>query len=106
VAEKQWQIRESSMGLEIPLHVQPRARREEMAGLYNGAVKLRVTAPPVDDAANRAVIEFFAARLAVPRSQIHIVAGLRSREKILRIESMTLKEFRRRLPEAGLFHEM
>lgn len=106
MAEKRWHIREKSMGLEIPLHVQPRARREEMAGLYNGAVKLKITAPPVDDAANRAVIEFFASRLAVSRSQIHIVSGLRSREKILRIENMTLEEFRRRLPDAGSFDQV
>jgi hypothetical protein len=93
-----WRIRESGSALEVALHVLPRARRNEISGLHNGAIKLRVSAPPVDDAANRAVVEFFASLLHLPRSRLRIVSGARSRDKVLRIESMSRHEFARHLP--------
>ena len=82
-------IHETSHGLEIRLHVQPRARRPEISGFYNGALKIKVTAPPVDDAANRAVIEFLAARLGVSKSKISILSGAKSKDKILLIKNMS-----------------
>jgi hypothetical protein len=93
-----WRIRKTDSGLEVALHVQPRARRTEIDGLHNGALKLKVTAPPVEDAANRAVIEFFASLLDVPKSRLQIVSGLKSREKVLRIESVSLSDFSRHFP--------
>jgi uncharacterized protein len=96
--ESGWQIREKPTGLEVPLHVQVRARRDEIAGLHNGALKLRISAPPVDDAANRAIIAFFASLLAIPKSKLKIVAGQKSRDKVLRIEGITLDELRSCLP--------
>jgi uncharacterized protein (TIGR00251 family) len=79
------QCRETASGLELPLHVQPRARRTGITGLYNGALKVKITAPPVDDAANRAVIEYFSGLLGLSKSQLEIVAGARSRTKTLKI---------------------
>ncbi len=93
-----WQLRESAGGLDVPLHVQPRASRTEMTGLQNGAMKIRLTAPPVDDAANRAVVEFFSSLLDIPKSFCEIRMGLRSRHKVLRIQGMSREEFLRRLP--------
>ena len=93
-----WRIRKTDSGLEVAFHVQPRARRTEIDGLHNGALKLKVTAPPVEDAANRAVIEFFASLLDVPKSRLQIVSGLKSREKVLRIESVSLSDFSRHFP--------
>ena len=95
-----WRIRETGPGVEIALHVQPRARRNEIAGLYNGALKLKVAAPPVDDAANRAVIEFFASLLDLPKSRLSIISGTKSREKVLRIDGLSLGEFSRLFPKA------
>jgi uncharacterized protein len=88
---------ESNTGLDVPLHVQPRAKRNQIAGYFNGALKLKIAAPPVDDAANRAVIEFFASLLNLPKSRLHIVAGAKSRDKVLRIEALSLGEFLRHI---------
>jgi uncharacterized protein (TIGR00251 family) len=86
-------VRETGLGLEVRLHVLPRARRSELAGVHNGALKLKVTAPPVDDAANRAIIEFFSDLLGVSKSSLSIPAGAKSREKILQIKGLTLSRF-------------
>jgi uncharacterized protein len=96
-------VAETGAGLRVPLHVQPRARRNEIAGYHNGALKVRLTAPPVEDAANRALLEFFASRLDLPKSRLSIVSGSKSRNKVLRIEGITLAEFLARLdlPVAG-----
>jgi uncharacterized protein len=95
--ESALQIRETGESLEITLHVQPRARRTEIAGEFNGALKLKVMAPPVDDAANKAVIQFFASFLSVPKSRIEIISGEKSREKKIRIGGVKLSDFEARL---------
>ena len=91
------QINETDRGLEVRLHVQPRARRCEIAGMFNGALKVKIAAPPVDDAANRAIIEFFSDLLSIPKSSLRILAGSRSREKTLEIRGFSLHEFRARI---------
>jgi uncharacterized protein (TIGR00251 family) len=91
-------IRETAKGLEVPVHVQPRARRTELGGVHNGALKLKVSAPPVDDAANRAVVEFFSEMMGIPRSRIQIIAGLKSRDKVLRIAGASLRNLQAFLP--------
>jgi hypothetical protein len=98
MGEKDWQVREKQNGLEVPLHVQVRARRNEIAGLHDGALKLRISAPRVDDAANRAIIAFFASLLGIPKSKLQIVSGQKSRDKVLRIEGITLDDLRSHLP--------
>jgi uncharacterized protein (TIGR00251 family) len=98
VSETCWQVRERENGLEVPLHVQVRARRDEIAGVHNGVLKIRISAPPVDDAANRAVLAFFASLLSIPKSRLRIVSGQKSRDKVLRIEGISLNDLRSRLP--------
>jgi uncharacterized protein len=95
----EFRIRASAEGVELPLHVQPRAKRNEISGRHNGTLKLRLTAPPVDDAANRSVLEFFARLLGVPKSSIQIVSGLRSRDKTIFIRGVSLDKIRRALEE-------
>jgi uncharacterized protein (TIGR00251 family) len=90
-------VRETAAGVELHLHVLPRAKRCELSGIHNGALKVRVTAPPVDDAANRAIIEFFSTLLHISKSSLAISTGLKSRHKILQIKGLSLKEFRRYL---------
>ena len=68
-------------GLRIRLRVQPRSSRNRVAGMHGDALKVCVTAPPVDGSANAAVIALLAAVLAVPRSRLSIVAGAAAREK-------------------------
>ena len=91
------QIRETESGLEIRIHVQPRAKRSEVSGVHNGALKIKVTAPPVEDAANRAVRELMASVLCIPKSRLRILAGARSRQKILLAEGVSTEAFLRRL---------
>jgi uncharacterized protein (TIGR00251 family) len=90
-------IRRTPDGLQIRLHVQPRAKRCEISGVHNGALKIKVTAPPVDNAANRAVIEYLADRLGIPKSKLAILSGARSREKNLRVHGMSPEEFQKQL---------
>jgi uncharacterized protein len=85
--------RETPAGLEIRLHVQPRAKHCEMSGIHNRALKIKVTAPPVDDAANRAVVELFSALLGISRSSLQIISGLKSRDKTLQIKGISLRGF-------------
>jgi uncharacterized protein (TIGR00251 family) len=72
---------QSADGLRIRLRVQPRSSRNRIAGLHGQAVKVCVTAPPVDGAANAAVIALLATVLDVPRNRLSIVAGAAAREK-------------------------
>jgi uncharacterized protein (TIGR00251 family) len=71
------------------VYVQPRASRTELAGLHGEALKIRVAAPPVDAAANRALVEFLAACLGVAKRSVRIVAGETSRTKLLEADGVT-----------------
>lgn len=81
----------------VRLHVQPRASRDEIAGWREGALAVRVTAPPVEGEANRAVVELLARALAVPRRMVSVVHGERGRDKLVRIEGLSLDDVERRL---------
>jgi uncharacterized protein (TIGR00251 family) len=87
------QVSETTGGLEIRLHVQPRAKRCELSGIYNGALKIKVTAPPVDDAANRAILDFFSTLFGIPKSSLQIISGLKSRDKTLQVKGLSLRSF-------------
>ncbi len=98
MAERQLKIRETGATLDVSLHVLPRSRQNQIVGIHDGALKLKVTAPPVDDAANEAVLRFFSLLLDVPRSRLRIISGGKSRDKILRIEGVSLHQFLSTLP--------
>ena len=71
-------------GAAITVKVMPRARQTKLAGLMDdGTLKIRLAAPPVDGAANKALIEFLAETLGIPKSQIDIIAGETSERKLL-----------------------
>jgi uncharacterized protein len=72
-------------GIRFSVRVQPRASRSEFAGIQQGALKVRLQAPPVDGAANEALVEFLAQSLGVPRRMIRIVAGASSRTKTVEV---------------------
>jgi uncharacterized protein (TIGR00251 family) len=71
------------------LHVQPGAKRSEFAGRHGERIKLRLAAPPVDGKANAALIDFLAAYFGVPRRDVTIVSGLKSRSKRVAIEGVS-----------------
>jgi uncharacterized protein (TIGR00251 family) len=90
-------LKETADGVEARIHVQPHARRNEIVGTHGGALKIKISAPPVDDAANRAIVDFFAALLGVPKSRVSIASGLKSRDKTIFIEGITAECFRSRV---------
>ncbi|MBI3774025.1 MAG: YggU family protein [Gammaproteobacteria bacterium] len=71
--------------LVIQLRVTPRASKNEIAGPYGDALKVRITAPPVEGAANAHLIEWFAKLSKVPKAQITLEAGDKARSKRIRI---------------------
>jgi uncharacterized protein len=68
-------------GVLLRVHLQPRAARDRVVGLHGAALKVALTAPPVENAANSALLTFLATLLAVPRVSVSLVSGAKSREK-------------------------
>lgn len=82
----------------VKLH--PRAQRNAITGALGDALKISLTAPPIEGRANEACIEFFADLLKLPRSSITIAAGLTSRNKLIRVAGLTAAEVEARLRRA------
>jgi hypothetical protein len=75
-------------GTVVALHIQPRASRNEIVGLQGGALKVRLTSPPVEGAANKLCCEFIAKLCGVAKSKVSIRSGERSRQKRLLISDL------------------
>ena len=90
-------IRDSTGGATFSVRVQPRAKRNAVGGEMGGALKIALTAPPVEGKANKACIAFLADLLDVSHSSITIAAGETSRNKLIRISGLTAAEVERRL---------
>ena len=73
----------------VEVYIQPRASRTELAGMHDGLIKIRIAAPPVDEAANRALIDFVAERLGIAKRSVRIVSGGTSRRKLLEVDGVT-----------------
>lgn len=78
-------LRASAPGTEIVVHVQPGAARDELCGTHGGALKIRVAARAIEGSANGAVREFLATCLGLPRNEVRILRGERSRRKTIRV---------------------
>jgi uncharacterized protein (TIGR00251 family) len=74
----------------IEVRLQPRASRDELLGLRDGVLHARVSAPPVDGQANRALCRLIAAHAGVAPSRVEIVRGERGRSKLVRVEGVAL----------------
>jgi uncharacterized protein len=81
----------------LHLRVIPRARRTEISGRRGDAILVRLAAPPVDGAANDALIAFLAERLEIPRRQIALARGATTRDKTIAIDGLSPAEIARRL---------
>jgi uncharacterized protein (TIGR00251 family) len=75
----------------INVYVQPRASKTAVAGEHDGAIRIRLAAPPVDGAANAALVEFIAERLRIAKSRVRVVAGQTSRRKVIEIDDVNLE---------------
>lgn len=92
-----------SPSLLLMVRVTPRASREAVAGVdESGALRVRVTAPPAEGAANAAVVRLLARELGVPRSALDIVSGAGSRHKRLRVSGVTRESLEARWPGVSL----
>jgi uncharacterized protein (TIGR00251 family) len=84
-------------GIHLRLRIQPRASRTELAGIHGDALRVRLSAPPVDGAANQALIRFLADLLSVPRSAVQVIAGESSRSKLVAVSGIGPEQAARRL---------
>ena len=82
-------ITEKDGTVSFSVRVQPRASRNEIVGKHEDALKIRLTAPPVDDRANEALRKLLASRLKVPLTAVRIASGERSRTKRVEIFGVT-----------------
>lgn len=78
-------LRADGDGVMLTLHIQPGAKKTEVAGRHGDALKIRLAAPPVDGKANDALVAFVAKTLGVPKANVELVSGQASRAKRLRV---------------------
>jgi uncharacterized protein (TIGR00251 family) len=90
-------LREQDGVLTLRVRVQPRASRESIAGLRQGALMVRLTAPPVEGEANAALQRFLGKALGLPPSSVELLRGTRGRDKLVRLSGTTTAAVRNRL---------
>jgi uncharacterized protein len=95
-------IRETAQGVTLEVTIQPRASRTELVGIHEGALKLRLTAPPVEGEANRECLRFLAKFFDLPKSRLELLQGHKSRRKTILIRDMTAKQLQSLLEETGI----
>jgi uncharacterized protein (TIGR00251 family) len=90
-------INETAAGVSFAVKIQPRAKRDAVLGELGGALKISLVAPPLDGRANEGCISFMAGLLEVRRSQVSILSGHASRNKVMRVAGITAALLRERL---------
>ena len=90
-------IHDNDEGVSFAVKVRPRAKKDAITGELGDALKISLTAPPIEGRANEACIEFFAKTLRVPRSSVTIASGVGGRNKVIRIAGVTGQYVRDRL---------
>lgn len=85
-------LREDARGVTFAVRIVPRASRSEIAGEYDGAMRIRIAAPPVEGAANRELIRLLAKQFRVPQTSVAIISGTASKNKTIRIDGATLDQ--------------
>lgn len=83
-------LRQSGSDVVLSLHIQPGAKKTEIAGEHGEALKIRLAAPPVDGKANDCLIAFLADRLGIPKSRLDLVSGAASRAKRVRAAGLAI----------------
>jgi uncharacterized protein len=87
-------LEQSGEGVILTVRVQPRASKDEIAGVVHGALKVRLQAPAVEDRANAALCQYLAGLLKTPKSAVRILSGGRSRIKRIEIRGVTAPQIR------------
>ncbi len=99
-------IRETKNGLSFDIHVNPHASRADISGISEGVLKLKVTAPPVDGAANEACIGLLSKKLNLRKSQIKISTGARGRKKTILVSEISKADLEQRVHQLDLDHSL
>jgi len=86
-------LQERADGVNFKVFVQPRAARNQIVGVHDAALKISLTAPPVEGAANRLCREFLAKSLKLAKGRIKVVGGLKSRRKTVHIKDISRADF-------------
>lgn len=94
---------EHQAGTVILVYVQPRASKNELAGVQEGALKVRLTAPPIEGKANKECIKFLAKLFNLPKSSIEILQGEKSRHKKFLLKSLSAKKAAQILSQSNVF---
>jgi uncharacterized protein (TIGR00251 family) len=82
--------RSDSGTITLTLHIQPGAKRSEIAGLHGEALKIRLAAPPVEGKANEALLRFIAEQFAVPLRNVELLRGAQSRHKTVKVSGSSV----------------
>ena len=93
-------LRQGERQTTLTLHVQPGAKKTEVAGVHGDALKIRLAAPPVDGKANAALIAFVADRLGLAKSAVSLKSGQTSRRKVLEVTAAPADTVERLLPDS------
>lgn len=95
-------VTEANGSVRFSVRVQPRASKTELAGMHGDAMKVRLSAPPVDGAANELLVEFLAHIFAVAKRNVRILSGETSRSKIVEIDGVTERAVLAAVAESSL----
>jgi uncharacterized protein (TIGR00251 family) len=93
----EWSITEANGSVTFAVRVVPRSSRNHIVGVEGGALKIKLTAPPVEGAANAALIAFIAEWLGVRRNAVSIVSGDKARNKVVRVNGVTREQVLQKL---------
>ena len=93
-------ITSSARGATLAVTVSPRASKSGIERLTDGSIRVRLAAPPVDGAANTALLRYLADELGLPRSRLSIASGATSRRKRIAFDGMSLDELNARMQDA------
>lgn len=95
---RKYVLHDGKRGSALALRITPRASRNEIVGMLNdGTIKIHIAAPPVDDAANKELVEYLAEVLGVPKSRVEIVAGANGRDKLVSVLDMDVDTVHQRI---------
>src|SRR5919109_3851068 len=98
MSDRKFNLHDGKKGSALAVRVTPRASRNEIVEmLEDGTIKVRLAAPPVDDQANEALIEFLSDILGVPKSRLDIVAGATGRDKLVAVLDMDVETAHQRI---------
>jgi hypothetical protein len=95
--EAQPLLQATSRGIQIRVCVLPRSSRSSIVGIHEGALKIKLTKPPVDGQANAECCRVLAKHLGVPASRVSVAQGMTSRHKLVLVEGLALEAVRQRL---------